>query len=310
MASSFDIARPGAVTAAVTLFEDLRTAPFGVAQFAVRNDGTLVYAAGRPQNMTTFVWVDRHGRSRSAGLPEARYSTFDLSPDGTRVAFGEEATDGRVTQIWLVGLTDHRKSSLTARVTTGEPRLNGYPRWTPDGRGVVWTRRPAEGVFQLALQAGRRGRAAGGTLVEQQWRARLSRSDVLLTRWHRDDCLRRDGTGGFDIVRFSRDERTRHLDAQPRILLADAVFRVLRRGVPGRPLAAVHLGPVGARRDLRDLYPTPGAMHKVSEMVGTRPRGTAPRRSSTRSGRRGCCTGPFRTSRDSISQWCRAAGSS
>ena len=190
-----------------------------MAQFAVGHDGTLVYAKGRPQTMTGFVWVDRQGRTRSAGLPEAKYSAFDLSPDGTRLAFGMEAADGRVTQIWLFGLEDHRKSSLTARVTAGEPGLNGYPRWTPDGRGVVWTR-PAQGVSQLVLQL-----VDGGAEPVELWSNNRGGPGYFVPMSFSPDgsTMIAFGTmrpGSFDIVRFLRDERSRLWTRGPEIVLA------------------------------------------------------------------------------------------
>ncbi|MDO8943281.1 MAG: protein kinase, partial [Desulfobacterales bacterium] len=66
----------------VTLFDDLRTGSHGVAQFTFARNGTLIYAPGHPHNLTSFVWVDRTGRARPAGLPAGHYLPFDLSPDG------------------------------------------------------------------------------------------------------------------------------------------------------------------------------------------------------------------------------------
>jgi serine/threonine-protein kinase len=268
MASRFDIARTDPAAAAVTLFDNLRTAPFGVAQFAFAHDGTLVYATGSPENMTSFVWVDRQGRTRSAGLPQARYSGFDLSRDATRLVFGEEATDGRVTQVWLVALADHRKSSLTARVTAGEPVWNAYPRWTPDGRGVVCFKRPGEGVFQLALQL-----VDGSTGPLELWsNSRGGRGYLMPMSFTPDgNTMIAYGVltpGSFDIVRFLRDERTRLWTHGPEIVLATPYSEYFGEVSPDGRWLLFTSDQWGRDEIYVTSYPRPGAMHKVSRDGG------------------------------------------
>ncbi len=153
LAIPFDPTRVQVTGPAVSLVEDLRTAPYGVAQFALARDGTLVYAAGRPQTLTSFVWVDRKGGRRSLGLPPRLYSTFHLSPDGKRLAFG--VGDGREnapTDIWVHDFVLGTTSRLTRRLSVGTATLNLYPRWTPDGRYIVYFRR-SQGRYQLIRQA-------------------------------------------------------------------------------------------------------------------------------------------------------------
>jgi hypothetical protein len=269
MASRFDRARPGATGGAVMLSDDLRTAPFGVAQFALGHDGTLVYASGRPQTLTSFVWVDRQGRTRSAGLPEARYSAFDLSPEGAHLAFGVESADGgRVTELGLFGLEAHQRSSLTPRVTEGEPRPNGYPRWTPDGRGVVYTRRSRDGVSQLVLQA------ADGIAepVELYSNSRGGSSYLIPMSFSPDGtALIAFGTmrpGSFDIVRFVRDERSRLWTHGPEVVLATPYSEYFGEVSPDGRWLLFTSDQSGRDEIYVTSYPTPGATYKVSSGGG------------------------------------------
>jgi serine/threonine-protein kinase len=162
----FDRSRIEVTGPSVSLFEDLRTAPYGVAQFTFAQDGTLVYAPGRPQTMASFVWVDRKGKTRSLGLPERVYSTFDLSPDGKRLAFGVETGEGEEAEIWIYDLSRGVTSRLTPRLSVGRSAMNLCPRWTPDGRHVVYYKRQ-ETKWQLLWQA-----ADGNAEAVELWSSR------------------------------------------------------------------------------------------------------------------------------------------
>jgi len=149
MAVPFDQSRTEVTGPSVSLFEDLRTASFGVAQFTLAQDGTLIYVSGRPQMMTSFVWVDRKGKTRPLGLPEGLYQTFDLSPDGKRLALTAvgETREGE-TDIWIYDLSLGTMSRLTPRMAAGSPARNVNPRFTPDSQHIVY-RRMQEPLSQL-----------------------------------------------------------------------------------------------------------------------------------------------------------------
>jgi serine/threonine-protein kinase len=130
-----------------TLFEDLRTAPYGVAQFAFAEDGTLVYAPGRPQSVGSLVWVDRQGNSRPLPLPERYYSTLDLSRDGKVLAFGVETREGVEAEIWVYPIGG-KEQRLTPRAAVN-PEVYLYPTWSPDGRYVLYMRKREDQKFDL-----------------------------------------------------------------------------------------------------------------------------------------------------------------
>jgi eukaryotic-like serine/threonine-protein kinase len=152
LAASYDIEKGVVTSRSAPVFEDLRTAPFGIAQFTIGHDGTLIYATGTAQNLSSFVWVDRNGGARPMGLPAAPYSAFDLSPDGTRLAYGVEDADGRITQVFVRNLLTARTTPVAPRVSTGQPPWIAYPRWSDDSHLLCFARTQA-GVLQIVMHS-------------------------------------------------------------------------------------------------------------------------------------------------------------
>ena len=146
-AVAFDPARAQTLGSARVVVPQVVTLPTGVAEFAISDDGTLVYLSGiaasaAPRNL---VWVDRQGREEPIDAPPRAYANVRLSPDGTRVATEIEG-DGHDIWVW-----DFARKSLT-RVTS-DPGLDQGPVWMPDARRLVF-RTEAGGVRgALAVQA-------------------------------------------------------------------------------------------------------------------------------------------------------------
>jgi len=113
----------------------LHNASNGIAQFAVSDEGTLVYVSGDKwtgQAECDLVWVDRNGAEESLGLPVRYYGLPSLSPDGKRLAVSV-IVEGNDT-ILVYELPQGRPTSLTLQVG----REFG-PIWTPDGQHVTYT---------------------------------------------------------------------------------------------------------------------------------------------------------------------------
>ena len=62
----------------------------GVIEFDVSDGGTLVYRPVPKGDRRALVWVDRQGREEAIKAPPRAYLHPRISPDGTRVAVGDE----------------------------------------------------------------------------------------------------------------------------------------------------------------------------------------------------------------------------
>jgi eukaryotic-like serine/threonine-protein kinase len=71
----------------------------GAAQFAISNDGTIVWASGADGGLGRFVWVDAGGRvvDTLRFIAPAEVGSFALSADGRRLAYNTLASDGSST---------------------------------------------------------------------------------------------------------------------------------------------------------------------------------------------------------------------
>jgi serine/threonine-protein kinase len=105
--------------------------PGASVEFAVSNDGTLVYGVGLHSNRRTLVWVDRKGREEPLGTPIAEYMYPRLSPDEGRVALD---VPGSNRDVWIWHITRR----VMERFTTDETE-NVLPTWTPDGMALIFT---------------------------------------------------------------------------------------------------------------------------------------------------------------------------
>ena len=141
MAAPFDPSRPEVIGAAVSVVQGLVVGPTGLVNYAVSDDGTLIYAAGGTVERTTeFVWVSRSGEATPVSSdwtlerpPITAGRGWRLSPDGARLAFAREI-DGN-TDIWVKQLPDGPLRRLTF-----DDGVERYPAWTPDGDFVSYSR--------------------------------------------------------------------------------------------------------------------------------------------------------------------------
>ena len=138
----------------VPIVADVLVTPDGGAQFAVSDNGALVYApqGQSPAIRRTLAWVDRRGAAVSVSIPPDAFETPRLSPDGRTVAF---AVRGVTTDLWTYDLTTTTVSRLTFDATS-----NDTPVWMPDSRTVLFAARgiatPRGAVFSAAVDGDRR----------------------------------------------------------------------------------------------------------------------------------------------------------
>jgi Tol biopolymer transport system component len=80
-----------------------------------------------------MAWFDRDGRRIGAvATPPDLFQNLSLSPDDSRAVLMHNSSDG-AADVWTVDLARGLTSRLTADITFSE-----QPRWSPDGRSVVF----------------------------------------------------------------------------------------------------------------------------------------------------------------------------
>jgi serine/threonine-protein kinase len=129
-AVGFDLDRLALRGEPVRVSESLQIDMLAAPNFAISSTGTLAYFPART-NTRSFVWVDRNGRETPiTGLPPRAYATLGLSPDGTRLAF---VVEDREFDVWIWDIA----REVLSRLTSG-PGIDYLPRWTPDGRRLIF----------------------------------------------------------------------------------------------------------------------------------------------------------------------------
>jgi Tol biopolymer transport system component len=181
---------------AVPVLPRLVTTSFGVGDFAVANDGTLVYGdvpGSLAADARTLVWVDRTGKEEPVGAPPRAYQHPRLSPDGTRVALSSIDQENDLW-IWDLG-----RATLT-RLTL-DPGQDSFPVWTPDGRRIVFSSARGGGGINLWWQA------ADGTGAAE--RLTTSNNPQLVTGITPDGTavvfFEATPTMGFDLLQLALD---------------------------------------------------------------------------------------------------------
>ena len=145
MALPFDARRRVVLGPPVPVLDGIRQeAEAGAGQFAVADDGSLVYAPGVDAGRSVLVSVDDAGKPDTLRFPAAVYHGFELSPDGQRIIIGVLSQSGR-PELWVLDIS---KGSQTRIRTEGIPL--DIPRWWPDGKRIVVAEFEAEGGLSLS----------------------------------------------------------------------------------------------------------------------------------------------------------------
>jgi len=132
MVVPFDLAALEVTGDSVPVVQGVRQTPGTFADYAISNNGTLIYV---PSTSTggldrTLVWVDRQGIATPLIEDRQAYNRPRLSPDGQRVAV--EVQSDLNQDIWIYDIGGGTRMRLTV---TGD---NGSPVWTPDGTRVTF----------------------------------------------------------------------------------------------------------------------------------------------------------------------------
>jgi dipeptidyl aminopeptidase/acylaminoacyl peptidase len=134
MALPFDAERRQVLGPAAPVLEGVRQeAEGGGGQFAIAQDGTLIYAPGADAGISQLVWLEPPAKVDTLPFPKAKYGSFDLSPDGKQVLVRVQSPSGR-GELWLF---DIDKGSQARINTEGTPLYT--PRWWPDGKHILFS---------------------------------------------------------------------------------------------------------------------------------------------------------------------------
>ncbi|HSC26061.1 MAG TPA: protein kinase [Vicinamibacterales bacterium] len=181
-------------------------------------------------------------RPPEPALPAGAYSMMALSPDGTRLAIGREASPGD-GNIWIFDLA----TGLPAPLTTG-PGNDAAPVWSPDGAWIVFQRQEAAGgaadlfIRSTADPSAERVLLGGDAAkTPTDW----SRDGRYLIYTSRDEGIlalpMRDGAPDGDpevVVSWPEGVGAGHVDPSGR-------WMAFRRLLDGRPQLAVTAFPSG-----------------------------------------------------------------
>jgi Tol biopolymer transport system component len=165
LAAPFDEDELAFTGPAVPLFEGVLTKPFGSADIAISPSGTLAYVPGSSASasgVAELIYVTREGGVTPLDPP----LTFNLSPnrglslspDGTRLAL--DVASASVADIYVKLLPAGPFSRLTF-----ESAVANRPKWTPDGRSVLYMASPDSGAAAVWKK-----RADGSSAPELVWR--------------------------------------------------------------------------------------------------------------------------------------------
>jgi Tol biopolymer transport system component len=231
---------------------------------AVSDNGVLIYRTGGSQS-NQLIWMDRQGKTQGAVTEPGTYLSLALSPDGTRVAFGqatpqkEGSNEG--SDIWLTELS--RGSS--ARFTF-DPGFELAPIWSPDGNKVAFS--TLRGMFQKSAN----GAGQSEALLEAP-------EPMITTDWSRDGRFllysKRTPKTKADLWALPVAGGTAGGDRKTFLFLATEFNEYLARFSPDTRWIAYTSDESGRPEIYVRPFPTPsggGAQWLVSKGGGTQPR--------------------------------------
>jgi eukaryotic-like serine/threonine-protein kinase len=119
----------------VGIADNLLVDRYGVPSFGISQTGVLIHRSGAGYAQSQFFWVDRKGnRLGSAGDPGMYQETFDLSPDGKKIAIAQIDPGTSKSDIWII---EWEKRNVPTRLTF-DGAVSAVA-WSPDGLKVGYS---------------------------------------------------------------------------------------------------------------------------------------------------------------------------
>jgi len=255
MVVPFDLAALEVTGDSVLVVQGVRQAPNAFVDYAISDNGTLVYVPSTGGLKSALVWVDRQGLATPLIEDRQDYVRPRLSPDGQRVAVAVRS--GLNQDIWIYDIGRGTRMRLTVEGN------NASPVWTLDGTRVTFSSdrdgpqnlywKPADGSGQAEF------------LLNMN-----SQNNLIPTSWSPDgeSLAFYDATGARDIWALPREG-----DALPFVATAFNE-RSPMFSPDGRWLAYVS-NESGRDEIYVKPYPGPGGKWPISTEGGTEPRWSA-----------------------------------
>jgi Tol biopolymer transport system component len=130
LAARYDVDANVLESSPVPVITGLRVEIWGVGQWSVSDDGTLLYMPGRDVHSNPLHWVNSTA-SEAVDLPIRNRGTLEISPDGNRLAIVEWGAT--TTDIWIYELASGRATKLTTDGVSEGPLF-----WSPSGDSVYY----------------------------------------------------------------------------------------------------------------------------------------------------------------------------
>jgi tRNA A-37 threonylcarbamoyl transferase component Bud32 len=127
IAAPFDATRGVVTGTQVEIATNVSVNGFGLAQFAVSENGTVAYVPGSNNDL---VRVSRDGAQRVLIGDQRRYHSPRISPDSRHIAFDDVTAEGR--DVWLY------TEGIKGLTRTTFQRDAHDPSWTLDGKGLFY----------------------------------------------------------------------------------------------------------------------------------------------------------------------------
>ncbi len=260
MAAPFDPIRMQLTGATIPVADGVLQSPSsGAAQYAVSENGSLVYIPGGTQgNQRTLVRVDRKGTEQPLGAPPHSYRTPRISPDGKRVAAILDDIGGHV---WIYDLARDALTRLTFEAGGGTSLA-----WTRDGKRLTFSSGGPPNMFWQAADGSDKPERLT-TSENQQNPASWSPDGRALAYMELDPATNWDCW----FLKFGNPSTGSGQDRKPQAFLQSTFYESAPQFSPDGHWLAYVSNESGRFEIYVQPYPGPGGKWQISTEGGTEP---------------------------------------